>query len=63
MTIQFFDSPFHVTHEEEVARKMVREVEISTVADRLQKPGIKENEAVVTLDVGHTCVPEPQEQS
>jgi hypothetical protein len=53
MTIRFFDSPFHVTHDEEIANKMVGEVELSIVADCPQKPGVEEDEAGV-MDVGHS---------
>ncbi|MDI1334345.1 MULTISPECIES: hypothetical protein [Pseudomonas] len=62
MTIRFFDSPFHVTHDEEIANKMVGEVELLIVTDCPQKPGVEENEAGVRLDVGHSRIPKPQDQ-
>ncbi|MHC8392264.1 hypothetical protein ACYZT8_01135 [Pseudomonas sp. LB3P93] len=62
MTIRFFDSPFHVTHDEEIANKMVGEVELSIVTDCPQKPGFEEKEAGVRLDVGHLRIPKPQVQ-
>jgi hypothetical protein len=62
MTIRFFVSPFHVTHDEEIANKMVGEVELSIVIDCPQTPGIEENEAGVNWGVGHTRIPKPQDQ-
>ena len=61
MTIRFFDSPFHVTHDEEIANKMVGEVELSIVTDS-PIPGVEENEAGVSFDVGHSGIPKPQDQ-
>ncbi|WP_213942146.1 hypothetical protein [Pseudomonas sp. dw_612] len=51
MTIQYFDSPFHVTHDGEVASKIAGEMELSILADCIKKPGVKEDEAAVGLDV------------
>ena len=48
MTIRFFDSPFHVTHDEEIANKMAGEVELSIVTVGSQKPSIEENEARIS---------------
>jgi hypothetical protein len=62
MTIRFFDSPFHVTHDEEIASKMVEEVQLSIVTDSPKKPRVGENEDGVSLDVGHSRLPKPQNQ-
>lgn len=62
MTIRFFDSPFHVTHDEEIANKMVGEVELSIVTDCPQMPGVEEDEAGMSWDVGHSRIPKPQDQ-
>lgn len=62
MTIRFFDSPFHVTHDEEIANKMVGEVELSIVTDCPQKPSVEENGPGIRLDVGHSRISKPQDQ-
>ena len=35
MALQFYDSPFHVTHSEEVANKMVIKVDLSIMLSKL----------------------------
>lgn len=62
MTIQFFDSPFHVTHDDEIASKMMEEVQLSIVTDCPQKPVVEENKAGVSFDVGHSGIPKPQDK-
>lgn len=62
MTIRFFDSPFHVTHDEEIANKMVGEMELSIVTDCLQNPGVEVNEAGMSRDASHSRIPKPQDQ-
>ena len=62
MTIQFFDSPFHVTHDEEIASKMVWKWSCPYITDCIKKPGLKENEAELRLNVRHSRVPKPQDQ-
>lgn len=59
MAIQYFDSPFHVTHDEEVASKLVSEVEHSIlIADGIQTTDVKEIEAAGRLNVTHSRVSE-----
>jgi predicted XRE-type DNA-binding protein len=59
MPIQYFDSPFHVTHNEEVASKMASEMEFSIlIADGIQKPDVKEIEAAGRLNVTYSRVSE-----
>jgi hypothetical protein len=50
MTIQYFDSPFHVTHGEELASKMVGEMELSILTNLIKKPSVKENQAATKSD-------------
>lgn len=51
MTIQYFYSPFHVTHDGEVASIIAGEMELSILADCIKKPDVKENEGAAGLDV------------
>ncbi|MGF6111826.1 hypothetical protein ABH906_001885 [Pseudomonas frederiksbergensis] len=52
MTIQYFYSPFHVTHDGEVASIIAGEMELSILADCIKKPDVKESKST-TLLVGH----------
>ncbi|UZE12317.1 helix-turn-helix domain-containing protein [Pseudomonas sp. B21-053] len=59
MAIQFFDSPFHVTHDEEVASKMALKMELSIfITDFIKKLGLKQNEAAAKLGVTQSRVSE-----
>jgi predicted XRE-type DNA-binding protein len=59
MAIQFFDSPFHVTHDEEVASKMALKMELSIfITDCIKKLGLKQSEAAAILDVTQSRVSE-----
>ncbi|OOL39352.1 helix-turn-helix domain-containing protein [Pseudomonas sp. FSL W5-0299] len=59
MAIQFFDSPFHVTHDEEVASKMALKMELSIfITDCIKKLGLKQSEAAARLNVTQSRVSE-----
>lgn len=59
MTIQFFDTPFHVTHDEEVASKMALKMELSIfITDCIKKQGLKQSEAAARLDVTQSRISE-----
>jgi Uncharacterized conserved small protein len=59
MALQFFDSPFHVTHDEEVASKMALKMELSIfITDCIKKLGLKQSEAAVRLNVTQSRVSE-----
>lgn len=59
MAIQYFDSPFHVTHDEEVASKMALKMELSIfITDCIKKLGLKQGEAAVRLDVTQSRISE-----
>ncbi|MBD9610731.1 XRE family transcriptional regulator [Pseudomonas sp. PDM02] len=59
MAIQFFDSPFHVTHDEEVASKMALKMELSIfITDCIKKLGLKQSEAAARLGVTQSRISE-----
>lgn len=59
MAIQFYDSPFHVTHDEEVASKMALKMELSIfITECIKKLGLKQGEAAVRLDVTQSRISE-----
>ena len=59
MAIQFFDSPFHVAHDEEVASKMALKMELSIfITDCIKKLGLKQSEAAARLNVTQSRVSE-----
>jgi predicted XRE-type DNA-binding protein len=59
MAIQFFDSPFHVTHDEELASKMALKMELSIfITDCIKKLGLKQSEAAARLNVTQSRVSE-----
>jgi predicted XRE-type DNA-binding protein len=59
IAIQFFDSPFHVTHDEEVASKMALKMELSIfISDCIKKLGLKQSEAAARLNVTQSRVSE-----
>ncbi|KOX98834.1 hypothetical protein [Pseudomonas nunensis] len=55
MVIQYFDSPFHVTHDEEVASQMAEEMKLSIlITDCIKNPDAKENEVAIRSPVSHS---------
>lgn len=59
MALQFHDSPFHVTHDEETASKMALKMDLSIfITECLKKMGLKQSEAAVRLDVTQSRVSE-----
>ncbi|WP_160105350.1 helix-turn-helix domain-containing protein [Pseudomonas izuensis] len=59
MAIQFFDSPFHVTHDDEVASKMALKMELSIfITHCIKKLGLKQSEAATVLNVTQSRVSE-----
>lgn len=48
MALQYYDSPFHVTHDEEKANQMARVVDLSIL---MEQQGCTEEEAAKQLDV------------
>ena len=59
MALQFFDSPFHVTHDEETASKMALKMELSIfITDCIKKLGLKQSEAATRLGVTQSRVSE-----
>lgn len=59
MALQFFDSPFHVTHDEETASKMTVKMDLSIfITDCIKKMGLKQSEAAEKLQVTQSRVSE-----
>ncbi|RON45094.1 hypothetical protein BK666_16930 [Pseudomonas frederiksbergensis] len=59
MAIQYFDSPFHVTHNENVASKMATEMERSIlIMDCIKSSSVEEIEVADRLDVTDSRVSE-----
>lgn len=59
MALQFHESPFHVTHNEQAARKMALKMDLSIfITDCIRKMGIKQHEAAVRLNVTQSRVSE-----
>lgn len=59
MAIQYFDSPFHVTHGEGVANQMAEEMKLSMlITDCIKNPSAKENEAAVRSTVADSRISE-----
>ncbi|MBZ9781637.1 helix-turn-helix domain-containing protein [Pseudomonas sp. REP124] len=59
MTIQYFDSPFHVTHDNEAASKMAMKMELSIfIAEQIKNLGLKQSEAAARLNVTQSRVSE-----
>lgn len=59
MTIQYFESPFHVTHEDEVASKMALKMELSIfITDCIKKLGLKQSDAAALLNVTQSRISE-----
>lgn len=59
MALQFFDSPFHVTHDEETASKMAMKMDLSIfITDCIKRMGLKQSEAAAKLNVTQSRVSE-----
>lgn len=59
MALQFFDSPFHVTHDDETASKMAMKMDLSIfITDCIKKLGLKQSEAAERLNVTQSRVSE-----
>lgn len=59
MAIQFFESPFHVTHDDEVASKMALKMELSMfITDCLKSLNLKQSEAAARLGIAQSRVSE-----
>jgi predicted XRE-type DNA-binding protein len=59
MAIQFFDSPFHVTHDEETASKMAVKMDLSIfITSCIKKMGLKQSEAAERLNIAQSRVSE-----
>lgn len=52
MALKFYDSPFHVTHDDETATKMALKMDLSIFLTQcIKKLGLKQNEAADRLGV------------
>lgn len=52
MALKFYDSPFHVTHEEKVASKMAMKMDLSIMISKLiHSKNWKQDEAAINLGV------------
>ena len=59
MALQFFDSPFHVTHDDETASKMAMKMDLSIfITDCIKNLGLKQSEAAERLNVTQSRVSE-----
>ncbi len=59
MALQFHDSPFHVTHDEEAASKMALKMDLSIfITNCIKKLGLKQSEAAVRLGLTQSRVSE-----
>lgn len=59
MTLKFYDSPFHVTHDEETASKMALKMDLSIfVTDCLRKMKLNQTEAAARLGVTQSRISE-----
>lgn len=59
MALQFHESPFHVTYEEETASKMALKMDLSIfITDCIKKMGLKQSEAATRLNVTQSRVSE-----
>ncbi|WP_223433237.1 helix-turn-helix domain-containing protein [Pseudomonas sp. GL-B-26] len=59
MAVQFFDSPFHATHDSEVASKIALKMELSIfITDCIKTQGLKQSEAATRLNVTQSRVSE-----
>ncbi|QCY10000.1 MULTISPECIES: helix-turn-helix domain-containing protein [Pseudomonas] len=59
MAIQFFDSPFHVTHGKEVASKIALKMELSVfITDCIKTLGLNQSVAATRLNVTQSRISE-----
>ena len=59
MAIQFFDSPFHVTHGKEVASKIALKMELSVfITDCIKTLGLNQSAAATRLNVTQSRISE-----
>lgn len=59
MALQFHDSPFHVTHDQETASKMAMKMDLSIfITDCIKKMGLKQSEAAEKLHITQSRVSE-----
>jgi len=59
MAVQFFDSPFHVSHEKAVASKIALKMELSIfITDCIKTLGLKQSEAAARLNVTQSRISE-----
>lgn len=59
MALQFHESPFHVTHDEQTASKMALKMDLSIfITDCIKKRGLKQHEAAARLNVTQSRVSE-----
>lgn len=59
MALQFFDSPFHATHDAETASKMAVKMDLSIfITDCIKKMGLKQSEAAEKLNVAQSRISE-----
>lgn len=59
MALQFFDSPFHVTHEDQIASKMALKMDLSIfITEYIKKNGLKQSEAAERLNIAQSRVSE-----
>ncbi|MBH3385764.1 XRE family transcriptional regulator [Pseudomonas juntendi] len=59
MPLQFHESPFHATHDAEMASKMALKMDLSIfITDCIKKMGLKQHEAAARLNVTQSRVSE-----
>ena len=59
MALQFFESPFHATHDAETASKMAVKMDLSIfITDCIKKMGLKQSEAAERLNIAQSRVSE-----
>lgn len=57
MPLKFYDSPFHVTHDEKLANKMAMKIDISIMISALIKEkGLTQSQAAEILDVNQSRI-------
>lgn len=59
MSIRYYDSPFHVTHDEETASKMALKMDLSIfITDCLKQMKLNQTEAAARLEVTQSRISE-----
>jgi len=59
MALKYFDSPFHVTHDDEVASKMAMKVDLSImISNLIREQGWTQSEAADNLNVHQSRISE-----